>query len=216
MVPNPGQRHYRPSCCPLWVTVYKTRTACLLFPCTATAATREAETHIHTPQPSPHLHSAIGQIFFHNFSTNFHATKIREHKYLLLPTKPHRRENNPAGFYISINQNTRTGADKQRKMSESYPHSDSDATSSSGDEAEWLDTNQDDEHEKAPAIISLVDDRVFTDAAAMLEYCKEKTGLDFLGVRDSLGLDFHGMVKLINFSEFSYLSPGQLLRSRSS
>ncbi|KAK0651323.1 S-adenosyl-L-methionine-dependent methyltransferase [Cercophora newfieldiana] len=84
-------------------------------------------------------------------------------------------------------------------MSESYPHSNSDATSSSGDEAEWMDANQDDEQEEALSIISLVDDRVFTDAGAMLAYCKEKTGLDFLEVRDRLGLDFHGMVKLINF-----------------
>lgn len=87
-------------------------------------------------------------------------------------------------------------------MSESYPHSNSDATSSSGDENEWVDANQEDEQEEALAIISLVDDRVFADAGAMLAYCKEKTGLDFLGVRDQLGLDFHGMVKLINFSEF--------------
>ncbi|KAK1832104.1 S-adenosyl-L-methionine-dependent methyltransferase [Podospora conica] len=86
-------------------------------------------------------------------------------------------------------------------MSESYPISDS-ASSSSGDEAEWRavangDTT-DGEEEEPPAIISLVDDRVFTDPVAALEHCKAKSGLDFLATRDRLGLDFHGMVKLIN------------------
>ncbi|KAK3343970.1 S-adenosyl-L-methionine-dependent methyltransferase [Lasiosphaeria hispida] len=84
-------------------------------------------------------------------------------------------------------------------MSESYPRSDSEV-STSGDEAEWLDTNNSgDEQEEAPAVISLVDDRVFPDAVSMLEYCKAERGLDFLAVRDRLGLDFHGMVKLISF-----------------
>lgn len=85
-------------------------------------------------------------------------------------------------------------------MSESYPDRNSD-TSSSGDEAEWVDTNREDDEEEPLSIISLVDDRVFTDAQSMLNYCKDKTGLDFIGVRDKLGLDFHGSVKLINFSE---------------
>ncbi|KAK1761139.1 S-adenosyl-L-methionine-dependent methyltransferase [Echria macrotheca] len=86
-------------------------------------------------------------------------------------------------------------------MSESYPHSTSSA-SSSGDSDGWVDAdhgNGEDSSDESPVIISLVDDRVFTDAAAMLDYCRDKTGLDFLGVRDRLGLDFHGMVKLINF-----------------
>jgi len=85
-----------------------------------------------------------------------------------------------------------------------YPISDS--SSSSGDSAEWvagINGDQTDEEETLQ-IISLVDDRVFSDAAAMLTYCKDKTGLDFLGVRDKLGLDFHGSVKLINFSEFLF------------
>lgn len=87
-------------------------------------------------------------------------------------------------------------------MSETYPISDS--SSSSGDSAEWVDGVNGDQadEEETLQIISLVDDRVFSDAAAMLAYCKDKTGLDFLGVRDKLGLDFHGSVKLINFSEF--------------
>jgi protein arginine N-methyltransferase 3 len=35
----------------------------------------------------------------------------------------------------------------------------------------------------------------------MLAYCKDKFGFDFIGVRDRLGLDFHGCVKLINLGE---------------
>lgn len=86
-------------------------------------------------------------------------------------------------------------------MSESYPDRLSDSASSSDtDDASWLDAaDEQDEQEEALPIISLVDDRVFTDAQEMLKYCKEKTGLDFLGTRDRLGLEFHGMVKLINF-----------------
>lgn len=88
-------------------------------------------------------------------------------------------------------------------MSESFPHSDSDsASSSSGDEAEWRAVangdNSEGEEEEPPAIMSLVDDHVFTDPAAALEHCKAKSGLDVLATRDRLGLDFHGMVKLIN------------------
>jgi protein arginine N-methyltransferase 3 len=92
-------------------------------------------------------------------------------------------------------------------MSESFPHSDSDsASSSSGDEAEWRAVangdNSEGEEEEPPAIVSLVDGRVFTDPAAALEHCKAKSGLDVLATRDRLGLDFHGMVKLINFGMF--------------
>ena len=91
-------------------------------------------------------------------------------------------------------------------MSESFPHSDS-ASSSSGDEAEWRAVangdNSEGEEEEPPAIISLIDDRVFSDPVAALEHCKATAGLDILATRDSLGLDFHGMVKLINFGKLA-------------
>ena len=72
--------------------------------------------------------------------------------------------------------------------------------SEGSDEQEWLE-DEDEEEEEGVTIISLLDDRVFSDPFSMLSYCKEKYNLDFLGIRNRLGLDFHGTVKLINFSE---------------
>ena len=96
-------------------------------------------------------------------------------------------------------------------MAEAYPHtSDAESVSSSDNEEHWLDNNnnnggngnftdeEDDEQEQV-SIVSLLDDSVFQDALSMLAHCKNKFGFDFLSVRDRLGLDFHGCVKLINF-----------------
>jgi len=88
-------------------------------------------------------------------------------------------------------------------MAECYPDSDSVRSSVSDDEGSWLDEHEDNE---TVAVISLLADRVFPDALSMIAYCKEK-GLDFVGIRDRLGLDFHGSVKLINFSEFTLFPP---------
>jgi type I protein arginine methyltransferase len=90
-------------------------------------------------------------------------------------------------------------------MAEAYPRSDSESVSSSDNEENWLnkpgaESEEDDEQEQV-SIVSLLDDKVFPDAPAMLAYCKEKFGFDFIGVRDRLGLDFHGCVKLINLGE---------------
>ncbi len=74
------------------------------------------------------------------------------------------------------------------------------SSESSSDDEGWLDANPEDD-EEPQTVISLLDDRVFPDAASMLSYCKETHGFDFLAVRDHLGLDFYGSVKLINFSE---------------
>ncbi|KAM7200558.1 S-adenosyl-L-methionine-dependent methyltransferase [Naviculisporaceae sp. PSN 640] len=88
-------------------------------------------------------------------------------------------------------------------MSELYQRSNSgDDTGSSSDEGEWMDGSnpeEEDDEQETVAVISLCDDRVFPDALSMITYCKEKYGLDFLGIRDRLQLDFHGCVKLINF-----------------
>ncbi len=65
----------------------------------------------------------------------------------------------------------------------------------------WVDANSGDEQDESVAVISLLDDRVFPDATSMLAYCKDKYELDFLAVRNRLGLDFYGSIKLINFSE---------------
>jgi protein arginine N-methyltransferase 3 len=74
------------------------------------------------------------------------------------------------------------------------------STSGASDEQEWLDDDDDGEVETV-SVISLLDDRVFPDAMSMISYCKEKYNLDFLGIRNRLCLDFHGTVRLINFSE---------------
>ncbi|KAL2127742.1 hypothetical protein VTI74DRAFT_10239 [Chaetomium olivicolor] len=87
-------------------------------------------------------------------------------------------------------------------MAEAYPRSDSDSVSSSDNEDHWLDRpgeEDDDEEQEQVAVMSLFDEKVFPDALSMLAYCKDKFGFDFLAVRDRLGLDFHGCVKLINF-----------------
>ncbi|KAJ9149295.1 Ribosomal protein arginine N-methyltransferase rmt3 [Pleurostoma richardsiae] len=78
----------------------------------------------------------------------------------------------------------------------------SDLSSETSDDASWdddvIDEEQDDD-EEALTFVSLLDDRVFSDAQSMLSYCKEKFNLDFLTIRDRLGLDFYGTIKLINF-----------------
>lgn len=74
------------------------------------------------------------------------------------------------------------------------------SSSESSDEEGWLDANPEDD-EEPQAVISLLDARVFPDAASMIAYCKEEHGFDFLAIRDRLALDFYGSVKLINFSE---------------
>jgi len=90
-------------------------------------------------------------------------------------------------------------------MAEAYPRSDSESVSSSDNEEDWLnkpgDEDEDEDHEQI-SVVSLLDDKVFPDAPSMLAYCKEKFGFDFLAVRDQLGLDFHGCVRLINLGEF--------------
>ena len=73
-------------------------------------------------------------------------------------------------------------------------------SSGSSDEEGWFDVDADDEPQ--PAIVSLLDEHVFPDAAAMLAYCKDKYQVDFLAIRARLRLDFYGAVRLVNFSRF--------------
>lgn len=90
-------------------------------------------------------------------------------------------------------------------MAEAYPRSDSESVSSSDNEEQWLDqpgAEDDDEEQEQVSVVSLLDEKVFPDAPSMLAYCKDKFGFDFIAVRDRLGLDFHGSVKLINLGEF--------------
>lgn len=93
-------------------------------------------------------------------------------------------------------------------MAEAYPRPmDAESVSSSDNEEDWLNGNELDDdddggEQEAVSVVSLFDDRVFPDAPAMLAYCRDRFGFDFVAVRDRLGLDFHGCVKLINFGAF--------------
>jgi type I protein arginine methyltransferase len=64
------------------------------------------------------------------------------------------------------------------------------------DDEGWEDAEPDEEETQ---FISLLDDEVFTDIHAMLGHCKEKYSFDFLEIRQRLGLDFYGNIKLVNF-----------------
>jgi protein arginine N-methyltransferase 3 len=92
-------------------------------------------------------------------------------------------------------------------MAEAYPRSDSESVSSSDNEEDWLNKpcEEDEDDQEQVSVVSLLDEKVFPDAPAMLAYCKDKFGFDFLAVRDRLGLDFLGCVRLINLGESSHI-----------
>lgn len=64
------------------------------------------------------------------------------------------------------------------------------------DDEGWEDAEPDEEETH---FISLLDDEVFMDIHAMLDHCKRKHNFDFLEIRQQLGLDFYGSIKLVNF-----------------
>lgn len=91
-------------------------------------------------------------------------------------------------------------------MAESVPAIEKFAPSSSGSsEGDILDLKDDEGWEDAEpeengdTFISLLDDEVFSDIMAMLNHCKDKYSFDFLELRQRLGLDFYGNIKLVNF-----------------
>lgn len=84
------------------------------------------------------------------------------------------------------------------------PISDSESSDSREDDEGWDDVEQ--EEEETQQVISLLDDKVFPDVLSMLEYCKGKHNFDFLALRQKLQLDFHGCVKLVNYSKFQLAS----------
>jgi hypothetical protein len=92
---------------------------------------------------------------------------------------------------------------KPEKATEPYSDSDS-SDSREEDEEGWDDVEQDEE--ETQQVISLLDDKVFPDVLSMLEHCKEKHSFDFLAVRQKLQLDFHGCVKLVNYSKSFFFS----------
>lgn len=63
----------------------------------------------------------------------------------------------------------------------------------------WDDVNEGDDEMAKLDVVSLLDDKIFPDAAAMLAHCKDKFHFDFVATRDRLGLDFLGSIKLVNF-----------------
>ena len=91
-------------------------------------------------------------------------------------------------------------------MAESIPAPDeSEHSSSASSEGDILDLKNDEGWEDAEPeeetdnFISLLDDEVFTDIMQMLNHCKEKRNFDFLELRQRLGLDFYGNIRLVNF-----------------
>ena len=64
------------------------------------------------------------------------------------------------------------------------------------DEEGWEDAEPDQE---VTQFVSLLDAEVFADITSMLDHCKAKYQFDFLETRQSLGLDFYGSIKLVNF-----------------
>jgi len=67
------------------------------------------------------------------------------------------------------------------------------------DDAGWEDVEPD---EESMTVVSLFDSATFPDLDSMFAYCREKYDFDFMATRARLGLDFHGAVKLCNFSEY--------------
>ncbi|KAB8294182.1 hypothetical protein EYC80_009620 [Monilinia laxa] len=85
---------------------------------------------------------------------------------------------------------------------EKYAPSDSGSSEASDildlkDDEGWEDAEP--EEEEQNQFVSLLDDEVFSDMLAMLQHCKEKHSFDFLEVRQNLGLDFYGSIKLTNY-----------------
>lgn len=85
---------------------------------------------------------------------------------------------------------------------EKYAPSDSGSSEASDildlkDDEGWEDAEP--EEEEQNQFVSLLDDEVFSDMIAMIQHCKEKYGFDFLEVRQKLGLDFYGSIKLTNY-----------------
>lgn len=72
----------------------------------------------------------------------------------------------------------------------------------------WNDVEEDlDNEAESLEIVSLLDDKVFSDVSSMLNHIKEKYSFDFVATRDRLSLDFFGSIKLVNFSSPPYSHP---------
>lgn len=115
----------------------------------------------------------------------------------------------PPGTEPKTETSTMSGTTEAEK----YP-----ASSGSSENSDILDLKNDEGWEDAEPdqeefqFISLLDDEVFTDIHTMLKHCKEKYNFDFLEVREKLGLDFYGNVKLVNYIR-SQVHSGQKVSS---
>ncbi|KAI9765173.1 MAG: hypothetical protein M1840_007766 [Geoglossum simile] len=65
------------------------------------------------------------------------------------------------------------------------------------DEEGWEDVEQEPDYREP--IVSLFGDETFPDVLTMLEHCKQEHGFDMLRARQELGLDFYGLIKLVNY-----------------
>jgi len=106
-------------------------------------------------------------------------------------------------FIMSVHT---TNLERATSLSESSENSD---ILNMKDEEGWVDAEPDEEE---TPFISLLDDEVFLDIHSMLNHCKEKHGFDFLEIRQRLGLDFYGNIKLVNFIR-SQVHSGQKISS---
>lgn len=77
------------------------------------------------------------------------------------------------------------------------------------DDEGWEDAEPDVEETR---FVSLLDREIFTDINSMLKHCKDKHNFDFLQIRDKLGLDFYGNIRLVNFIRSEFQN-GKELRS---
>ncbi|KAJ9639268.1 Ribosomal protein arginine N-methyltransferase rmt3 [Knufia peltigerae] len=60
----------------------------------------------------------------------------------------------------------------------------------------WEDVEQD---EEPITVVSLFDEKTFPDASSMLTYCRDNHNFDIWKIRQTLGLDFLDLIKLVNY-----------------
>jgi len=77
-----------------------------------------------------------------------------------------------------------------------------------GNYSDWNSEEDDDEdaEEEQVQIKSFFDDAIYSNVKDMVSAMESQFGFDFLAVRDRLGLDFYGCVRLINFGVSPFLS----------
>jgi hypothetical protein len=141
--------------------------------------------------------NAVGRGLETNHHSSRHGKEISAHK----------MRNGTPHFQFTIVQSDREPAQQMQASETKQGAQMSDSQSSSSEEDDRLNleiegTEDEEDVEAAPEIVSLLDSKVFPSATLMLDYCQQQFGFDFLGTRIRLQLDFYGTVKLVNFGEF--------------